>query len=117
MAQLNSNIHEILTRTLKSDWRRMVNQFAAKKIGKFDLLRFIATDLARMEQELRVYVDLAIKQNQSATMKPVWEDNLRTKSLLITLLDNISEKQDIPEKFMAKEGKKAKIPALMEEGK
>ncbi len=87
-----SKIHTILRKNLKSQWMPALGDYTSGKIGKLKLIQILGKDLVRMETELQITVDLLLKQRAAADLKPLWEDNLRTKAILGTLLEVLEEK-------------------------
>lgn len=95
MEKNRDQIHNILTRNAATTWKEKINEFMDGTIGKLQFVHFITQEFKRMEEELALQVDLWLKQRQSADIKPVWEDNLRTKALLMILLDELEHEEKI----------------------
>ena len=88
-----TTIPTILRKNLKTVWMPALADYTRGKIGKLKLIQILSSDLTRMENELKITLDLMLKQRAAADLKPVWEDNLRTKAILATLLDTLEAKE------------------------
>jgi len=89
--QIHKSIKDILCRNVPNQWKSTIESFINGKIGKLKFIHFISQEFFRMEDELVLQVELWLKQNEIADIKPVWEDNLRTKALLEVLLDTLDD--------------------------
>jgi len=108
-----TKIHTILRKNLKEVWMPALTDYSDEKIGKLKLIQILGNDLTRMENELTITINLMLKQRAAADLKPVWEDNLRTKAILSTLLDALEDSESGSEQG-AKSGSENQISSFLQ---